>query len=63
MKYIITEQQYKRVNEITIFDGVMRVSPTYKDVLDIVIDDIGEKTYYKSVKQYVKKVLGYQKKI
>lgn len=62
MKYIITEQQYKRVNEITIFDGVMRVSPTYKDVLDIVIGDIGEKTYYKSVKQYVKKVLGYQKK-
>lgn len=62
MKYIITEQQYKRVNEITIRDGVMRVIPTYKDVLNIVIDDIGEKTYYKSVKQYVKKVLGYQKK-
>ena len=60
MKYIITEEQHKRVNEITIFNGVMRVSPTYIDVLDIVIDDIGEKTYYKSVKQYVKKVLGYQ---
>ena len=61
MKYIITEQQYKRVNEITIFDGIMRVSPSYKDVLDIVKDDNGDKEYYKFVKRYVKKVLGYPK--
>jgi len=62
VKYIITEQQYKNINEITVFDGVMRVNPSYKDILDIIIGDIGEKTYYRSVKQYVKNVLGYQKK-
>jgi len=61
VKYIITEQQYKKINEITIFDGVMRVSPTYKDILDIVIGD-NHKEYNNSVKEYVKKVLGYQKK-
>ena len=61
MKYIITEEQYNRVNEINVVKGSMPVGATYKDILDLVKDDFGDKEYYKTVKQYVKKVLGYPK--
>jgi len=62
MKYIITEEQQNRINEITILSGDMSVSPTYKDILDIVKNNYGNKIYYKALKEYVKNVLGYPEK-
>jgi hypothetical protein len=62
MKYIITEEQQNRINEISIYQGSMSVSATYKDILDIVKDDYGDKAYYRAIREYVKKVLGYPEK-
>jgi hypothetical protein len=62
MKYIITEEQQNRINEISILQGSMSVSATYKDILDIVKDDYGDKAYYKAIREYVKNVLGYPEK-
>ena len=62
MKYVITEEQQNRINEIMILSGDMSVNPTYKDILNIVRDNHGDKTYYRAVKEYVKNVLGYPKK-
>lgn len=62
MKYIITEEQHNRINEIIIIQGSMSVSPTYKDILDIVRNDYGNKAYYRAIREYVKKVLGYPEK-
>jgi len=62
MKIIITEEQYKRINEITIFQGVSSVRPTHLDVLHIIREKISESTYNKAIKEYLKNVLGYPEK-
>jgi len=62
MRYIITEEQQNRINEIMILNGDMSVSPTYKDIIDIVKNNYGDKRYYKALKEYVKNVLGYPEK-
>jgi ribosomal protein S18 acetylase RimI-like enzyme len=62
MRYIITEEQQNRINEIMILSGDMSVSPTYKDIIDIVKNNYGDKRYYKALKEYVKNVLGYPEK-
>ena len=63
MKYILTENQYRRISEISVIKGRMSVSDTYTQILDSIRNKVKDKTYYKAVKDYFKNVLGYPEKI
>lgn len=58
MKYIITEEQYKRINEISVFDGGMGHSESYESILTIVRDKIGNKKFKEAIKEYLKGIIG-----
>lgn len=62
MKYIITEEQHNRINEITVYKGGMDVRPIYKDIIEFLNQEISNKKRIEAVKYYVKNVLGYPEK-
>lgn len=58
MKYIITESQYNRINEISVYEGGMGHSKSYENLFDVIVEKVGNKTFRDSVKDYLKNEMG-----
>jgi len=58
MKYIITESQYNRINEISVFEGGMGHNESYENVLSVVRNKIGDKKFKQAIKEFLKEKIG-----
>jgi len=58
MKYIITEEQYKRLDEISVYEGGLPSKESFESTLVIIIDEIGNKKFKQEVKNYLKGNIG-----
>ena len=45
MKYLITESQYNRINEISVYEGGMDPSESYESILTIIKNKIVNKKF------------------
>jgi len=60
MKYIITESQLQRLNEITVLNGSMGVGNSYENLISDIFQDKGKEKVKKLIGKYLKEVLGYE---
>lgn len=58
MKYIITESQFNRINEITVYEGGLGHNESYENVLIIIKNKIGDKKFKEEIKKYLKRNIG-----
>jgi hypothetical protein len=58
MKYLITESQYNRINEISVYEGGMDPSESYESILTIIKNKIGNKKFKEEIKKYLKRNIG-----
>lgn len=58
MKYIITESQYNRLNEINVYEGGMGHNESYENILTIIHNKIGGKRFKEEIKDFLKHNIG-----
>ena len=58
MKYIITESQYNRINEISVYEGGLDHNESYENILIIIKNKIGDKKFKEEIKKYLKRDIG-----